>query len=67
VVDLCETHNVSTNHTKGLKFFGKRKAFASYAWRSKQPIYAFERDVSDKEALQVEQKSSFFRSIKVYK
>jgi DeoR/GlpR family transcriptional regulator of sugar metabolism len=23
VVDLCETHNVSTNHTKGLEFFRK--------------------------------------------
>jgi DeoR/GlpR family transcriptional regulator of sugar metabolism len=54
VVDLCETHNVSTvTIRKDLNFLEEKLLCA---WRSKQPIYAFERDVSDKEALQVEQK-----------
>jgi hypothetical protein len=43
------------------------KSFTSYAWRSKQPIYAFERDVSDKEAMQVVPKGNCGRSIEIHK
>jgi DeoR family transcriptional regulator of aga operon len=58
VVDLCETHNVSTvTIRKDLNFLENEKLLhRTHGGASKQPIYAFERDVSDKEALQVEQK-----------
>lgn len=58
VVDLCETHNVSTvTIRKDLNFLENEKLLhRTHGGASKQPIYAFERDVSDKEALQVGQK-----------
>jgi DeoR/GlpR family transcriptional regulator of sugar metabolism len=58
VVDLCETHNVSTvTIRKDLNFLESEKLLhRTHGGASKQPIYAFERDVSDKESLQVEQK-----------
>jgi DeoR family transcriptional regulator of aga operon len=58
VVDLCETHNVSTvTIRKDLTFLENEKLLhRTHGGASKQPIYAFERDVNDKEGLQVEQK-----------
>lgn len=58
VVDLCETHNVSTvTIRKDLNFLENEKLLhRTHGGASKQPIYAFERDVSDKESLQVGQK-----------
>ncbi|MEN2401671.1 DeoR/GlpR family DNA-binding transcription regulator [Flavobacterium sp. MC2016-06] len=58
VVDLCETLNVSTvTIRKDLNFLENEKLLhRTHGGASKQPIYAFERDVSDKEVLQVEQK-----------
>jgi DeoR/GlpR family transcriptional regulator of sugar metabolism len=52
VVDLCETHNVSTvTIRKDLNFLDEKLLYRMHGGASKQPIYAFERDVSDKEAL----------------
>lgn len=58
VVDLCETHNVSAvTIRKDLNFLENEKLLhRTHGGASKQPIYAFERDSSDKESLQVEQK-----------
>ncbi|MFY7890109.1 MAG: DeoR/GlpR family DNA-binding transcription regulator [Spirosomataceae bacterium] len=58
VVDLCETHNVSTvTIRKDLNFLENEKLLhRTHGGASKQAIYAFERDVSDKELMQVEQK-----------
>ncbi|KFF15433.1 DeoR/GlpR family DNA-binding transcription regulator [Flavobacterium hydatis] len=58
VVDLCETLNVSSvTIRKDLTFLENQKLLhRTHGGASKQPIYAFERDVNDKEALQVEQK-----------
>ena len=58
VVDLCETHNVSTvTIRKDLNLLENEKLLhRTHGGASKQPIYAFERDVNDKEGLQVEQK-----------
>ena len=58
VVDLCETHNVSTvTIRKDLNFLEREKLLhRTHGGASKQPIYAFERDISDKESLQVDQK-----------
>ncbi|MCV9926656.1 DeoR/GlpR family DNA-binding transcription regulator [Flavobacterium sp. LS1R49] len=58
VVDLCETLNVSSvTIRKDLNFLENQKLLhRTHGGASKQPIYAFERDVNDKEGLQVEQK-----------
>ncbi|MEZ7515184.1 DeoR/GlpR family DNA-binding transcription regulator [Flavobacterium frigidarium] len=58
VVDLCETHNVSTvTIRKDLNFLENQKLLhRTHGGASQQPIYAYERDVNDKETLQVEQK-----------
>lgn len=58
VVDLCETHNVSTvTIRKDLNFLENEKLLhRTHGGASKQPIYAFDRDVNDKEELQVKQK-----------
>jgi DeoR family transcriptional regulator of aga operon len=58
VVDLCETLNVSSvTIRKDLTFLENQKLLhRTHGGASKQPIYAFERDVNDKEGLQVEQK-----------
>lgn len=58
VVDLCEAHNVSSvTIRKDLTFLEHEKLLhRTHGGASKQPIYAFERDVNDKESLQVEQK-----------
>lgn len=58
VVDLCETHNVSTvTIRKDLNFLESQKLLhRTHGGASQQPIYAYERDVNDKETLQVEQK-----------
>ena len=58
VVELCETHKVSSvTIRKDLSFLeNKNLLHRTHGGASKQPIYAFERNVSDKELLQVEQK-----------
>ena len=58
VVDLCETQNVSTvTIRKDLNFLENQKLLhRTHGGASQQPIYAYERDVNDKETLQVEQK-----------
>ncbi|WP_026707739.1 DeoR/GlpR family DNA-binding transcription regulator [Flavobacterium frigidarium] len=58
VVDLCATHNVSTvTIRKDLNFLENQKLLhRTHGGASQQPIYAYERDVNDKETLQVEQK-----------
>lgn len=58
VADLCEIHNVSTvTIRKDLNFLENEKLLhRTHGGASIQPIYAFDRDVNDKEALQVEQK-----------
>lgn len=58
VVDLCETHNVSTvTIRKDLNLLENEKLLhRTHGGASKQPIYAFERDVRQKETLQVDQK-----------
>ncbi len=58
VVDLCEIHNVSSvTIRKDLTFLEHEKLLhRTHGGASKQPIYAFERSVNDKESLQVEQK-----------
>jgi DeoR/GlpR family transcriptional regulator of sugar metabolism len=58
VAELCETHKVSTvTVRKDLNFLeNKNLLHRTHGGASKQPIYAFERNVSDKELLQVEQK-----------
>ncbi len=58
VVDLCEALNVSTvTIRKDLNFLENQKLLhRTHGGASKKPIYAFERDVSDKETLQVDQK-----------
>lgn len=69
VVDLCETHNVSTvTIRKDLNFLENEKLLhRTHGGASKQPIYAFERDVNDKEGLQVEQKkTNSKRGFKIY-
>lgn len=58
VVDLCETHNVSTvTIRKDLNFLENEKLLhRTHGGASKKPLYAFERDVDDKEEIQVDQK-----------
>jgi DeoR family transcriptional regulator of aga operon len=58
VIDLCETLNVSTvTIRKDLNFLeNQRLLHRTHGGASKQPIYAFERNVNEKEGLQVEQK-----------
>ena len=58
VVDLCETHNVSTvTIRKDLNLLENEKLLhRTHGGASKQPIYTFERDVRQKETLQVDQK-----------
>jgi hypothetical protein len=66
VVDLCETHNVSTvTIRKDLNFFGKRKAFVTHAWRTASSPMLL-KEMGDKEVL-LRYGSYRFRSIKVYK
>ena len=68
VVDLCEIHNVSTvTIRKDLNFLENEKLLhRTHGGASKQPIYAFERDVSDKEVLQVEQKKQIAKEALKY-
>jgi DeoR/GlpR family transcriptional regulator of sugar metabolism len=68
VVDLCETHNVSTvTIRKDLNFLENEKLLhRTHGGASKQPIYAFERDVNDKETLQVEQKKQIAKEALKY-
>lgn len=68
VADLCETHNVSTvTIRKDLNFLENEKLLhRTHGGASKQPIYAFERDVNDKEGLQVEQKKQIAREALKY-
>lgn len=68
VVDLCETHNVSTvTIRKDLNFLENEKLLhRTHGGASKQPIYAFERDVNDKEGLQVEQKKQIAKEALKY-
>ncbi|TDE02520.1 DeoR/GlpR family DNA-binding transcription regulator [Flavobacterium sandaracinum] len=58
VVSLCETHNVSTvTIRKDLNFLENEKLLhRTHGGASKKPLYAFERNIDDKEELQVEQK-----------
>jgi DeoR family transcriptional regulator of aga operon len=58
VADLCEILNVSTvTIRKDLNFLENENLLhRTHGGASKQPIYAFERNISDKEGLQVEQK-----------
>ncbi|WP_348813465.1 DeoR/GlpR family DNA-binding transcription regulator [Flavobacterium maritimum] len=68
VIDLCETHNVSTvTIRKDLNFLENEKLLhRTHGGASKQPIYAFERDVNDKEGLQVEQKQQIAKEALKY-
>jgi DeoR family transcriptional regulator of aga operon len=68
VVDLCETLNVSTvTIRKDLNFLENEKLLhRTHGGASKQPIYAFERDVNDKEGLQVEQKKQIAKEALKY-
>ncbi|MCC9073203.1 DeoR/GlpR family DNA-binding transcription regulator [Flavobacterium sp. F-65] len=68
VVDLCEMHNVSTvTIRKDLNFLENEKLLhRTHGGASKKPIYAFERDVSDKETLQVEQKKQIAKEALKY-
>lgn len=68
VVDLCETHNVSTvTIRKDLNFLENEKLLhRTHGGASKQPIYAFERNVDDKEGLQVEQKKQIAKEALKY-
>ncbi|MFV7236502.1 MULTISPECIES: DeoR/GlpR family DNA-binding transcription regulator [Flavobacterium] len=68
VVDLCEIHNVSTvTIRKDLNFLENEKLLhRTHGGASKQPIYAFERDVNDKEGLQVEQKKQIAKEALKY-
>lgn len=68
VVDLCETHNVSTvtirkdlNHLENENLLHRIHGGAS-----KQPVYTFERDVNDKEFIQVEQKQQIAKAALKY-
>jgi hypothetical protein len=64
VVDLCETHNVSTV-TIRKDFFRKWKITYIERMGSKQkPVYAFERNVDDE--MQVEQKQ-IAEEVKIHK
>ncbi len=58
VVELCETHKVSSvTIRKDLNLLEHMKLLhRTHGGASKQPIYAFERNITDKEVLQVEQK-----------
>lgn len=68
VVDLCETLNVSSvTIRKDLNFLENEKLLhRTHGGASKQPIYAFERDVSAKEILQVEQKKQIAKEALKY-
>jgi DeoR family transcriptional regulator of aga operon len=68
VVDLCETHNVSSvTIRKDLNFLENEGLLhRTHGGASKKPIYAFERDVSDKETLQVEQKQQIAKEALKY-
>ncbi|WP_366186897.1 DeoR/GlpR family DNA-binding transcription regulator [Flavobacterium ovatum] len=68
VVDLCETHNVSTvTIRKDLNFLENEKLLhRTHGGASKKPLYAFERNVADKEELQVEQKKQIAKEALKY-
>lgn len=68
VVDLCETLNVSTvTIRKDLNFLENEKLLhRTHGGASKKPIYAFERDVNDKETLQVDQKKQIAKEALKY-
>ncbi|MBF7091965.1 DeoR/GlpR transcriptional regulator [Flavobacterium sp. ALJ2] len=68
VVDLCEMYNVSTvTIRKDLNFLENEKLLhRTHGGASKKPIYAFERDVNDKETLQVEQKKQIAKEALKY-
>jgi len=68
VVDLCETHSVSTvTIRKDLNFLENEKLLhRTHGGASKKPLYAFERNVDDKEELQVEQKKQIAREALKY-
>lgn len=68
VVDLCETHNVSTvTIRKDLNFLENEKLLhRTHGGASKQPIYAFDRDVNVKEELQVKQKKQIAKEALKY-
>lgn len=68
VVELCETHNVSTvTIRKDLNFLENEKLLhRTHGGASKQPIYAFERNVNDKEGIQVEQKQQIAKEALKY-
>lgn len=68
VVDLCEALNVSTvTIRKDLNFLENEKLLhRTHGGASKKPIYAFERDVNDKETLQVDQKKQIAKEALKY-
>jgi len=68
VADLCEMHKVSTvTIRKDLNFLENEKLLhRTHGGASKNPIYAFERNVNDKEGLQVEQKKQIAREALKY-
>lgn len=68
VVELCEVHNVSSvTIRKDLNFLETEKLLhRTHGGASKQPIYAYERDVNVKEVLQVEQKKQIAKEALKY-
>jgi DeoR family transcriptional regulator of aga operon len=58
VIDLCDTHNVSAvTIRKDLNFLENKKLLhRMHGGASKKALYAFERNIDDKEEMQVEQK-----------
>ncbi|SHG08191.1 transcriptional regulator, DeoR family [Flavobacterium segetis] len=58
VIDLCETHNVSAvTIRKDLNYLENEKLLhRMHGGASKKALYAFERNIDDKEEMQVEQK-----------
>lgn len=68
VADLCEILNVSTvTIRKDLNFLENENLLhRTHGGASKKPIYAFERDLSDKEGLQVEQKKQIAKEALKY-
>jgi DeoR/GlpR family transcriptional regulator of sugar metabolism len=65
VVDLCETHNVSTVTIRKDLNFLENELLHQNAWNKQKPVYAFERNVDDKEANASE--ANRRRGIKIYK
>lgn len=68
VIDLCEKHSVSTvTIRKDLNLMESAKLLhRTHGGASLQPIYAFERDVNDKEELQVEEKKQIAKTALKY-